>query len=213
MPLRIWRGPFRGARIVASPRASMRKVLGLYEHELNGWLEGALPRVSRLIDVGANDGYFALGCAAAFERLERAGEIICFEPQPHHMATLRASVGRRRTGSLRIDLHPLLVGREVRDGVTTLDALPTADRRNTLIKIDVEGAEIDVISGASTWLDRSNLFLIEVHRREYLAELSRMFTERGLELLRIDQRPLPVVGRELRDADNWWLVSKPGTGA
>ena len=40
--MRIWRGPFRGARIVMKPRDSLRKILGLYEHELNPWLEQAL---------------------------------------------------------------------------------------------------------------------------------------------------------------------------
>ena len=55
VPMRIWRGPFRGARVVMNPRESLRKALGLYEHELNGWLETALGRVSRVLDVGAND--------------------------------------------------------------------------------------------------------------------------------------------------------------
>ena len=56
MTLPVCAGPFRGARIVANPRASLRKVFGLYERELNGWLTAALPRVTRLIDGGANDG-------------------------------------------------------------------------------------------------------------------------------------------------------------
>jgi hypothetical protein len=50
---RIWRGPFRGARIWLNPRHSLRKIFGLYENELNPWLEETLPRVVRVIDVGA----------------------------------------------------------------------------------------------------------------------------------------------------------------
>ena len=65
LPMRIWRGPFRGARIVMNPRRSLRKMLGLYEHELNAWLELALGRAKRVIDIGANDGYFTFGSAAA----------------------------------------------------------------------------------------------------------------------------------------------------
>ena len=65
---RILRGPFRGARIVMNPRESLRKIFGLYEHELNAWVEDALQRVTRVLDVGANDGYFSFGCAAAFRR-------------------------------------------------------------------------------------------------------------------------------------------------
>ena len=70
-----WRGPFRGACIVINPRDSLRKILGVYEHELNPWLEQALRRVTRVLDVGANDGYFTFGCAAAFQRLGKTGEM------------------------------------------------------------------------------------------------------------------------------------------
>ncbi len=81
VPTRILRGPFRNARIVMNPRHSLRKVFGLYEHELNGWLEQVLRRVNRMLDVGANDDYFTLGSAVAFRRLGKAGEIFAFEPR------------------------------------------------------------------------------------------------------------------------------------
>lgn len=210
VPMRIWRGPFRGARVVMNPRESLRKVFGLYEHELNRWLEGALPRTARVLDVGANDGYFTFGCAAAFQRRNRVGEIVAFEPQLQHVMALRAATARQAPNGVRIDIRHSLVGATAGDGVTTLDAIDTADRCNTLIKIDVEGAEGDVIRGAASWLDRSNLFLIEVHRRELIDELRAAFASRGLELELIEQQPLPWLGREVRDADNWWLVSKLG---
>jgi tRNA G46 methylase TrmB len=90
--MRVWRGPFRGARIVMNPRDSLRKIFGLYEHELNDWLEAALRRVIRVVDVGANDGYFTFGCAAAFKRLGKAGEIIAIENQAQHIVKLRRSI-------------------------------------------------------------------------------------------------------------------------
>src|SRR5690348_8664504 len=80
-PIRILRGPFRGAVVLMNPRTSMRKIFGIYEYELNSWLQQVLPCVARVLDVGANDGYFTFGCAAAFRRLGKAGEIIAFEPQ------------------------------------------------------------------------------------------------------------------------------------
>ena len=77
------------SRIVMNRRESMRKILGLYEHELNGWLNEALKRVTRVLDVGANDGYFCFGCAAAFRRLGTNGSVVAFEPQDTHAQTLR----------------------------------------------------------------------------------------------------------------------------
>ena len=91
--------------------------------------------------------------------------------------------------------------------VTTLDSLPIDSRTNTLVKIDVEGAEMDVIMGARSWLRPSNLFVIEVHKQEYLSSLSSLFARQGLSLVQVNQRPLRFLGREMREIDNWWLVS------
>jgi Methyltransferase FkbM domain len=210
VPMRIWRGPLRGARIVMNPRSSLRKAFGLYEHELNGWLEQALHRVTRLLDVGANDGYFTFGCAAAFRRRGVVGEIICFEPQAPHVQMLRESIAAQGAPDVRFEVVHALVGHEMGAGMTTLDALLTSDRKHTLIKIDVEGAELDVIAGAQSWMNASNLFVIEVHKEEYLDKLQRGFSTHGLKLMQINQRPLPLLGREERDEANWWLVSELG---
>jgi hypothetical protein len=210
MPLRVWRGPFRGARIIMPPRGAMRMVFGLYEHENNGWLELALRRVSRVLDVGANEGYFTLGCAAAFRRLGVKGEISAFEPNPQCVTDLRTGIAAQDPMDVRFEVVQTFVGREVGNGMTTLDALPANGRTHTLIKIDVEGAELDVLAGAQSWMNISNLFLIEVHKEEYLGQVQRIFSGHQLKMLQVNQRPLPLLGRELRAAANWWLVSDLG---
>ena len=96
MPMRIWRGPFRGARIVMNPRHSLRKMLVLYEHELNAWLELKLGRVDRVVDVGANDGYFTFGCIAALRRHGRRARIVAFEPEERLVRELRESLNAKR---------------------------------------------------------------------------------------------------------------------
>jgi len=210
----ILRGPFRGARVRMNPRSSMRKALGLYEHELNPWLAAALPRVRRVIDVGANDGYFTFGALAAFRRRGIWGEVIAFEPQEPLARDLREHAEAERFGAAHLRVVCAFVGNRVDESTTTLDALPGDDREATLVKIDVEGAELEVIEGAASWLTPGNLFLIEVHRAPYLEALTRSFADRGLALTRIDQKPLPLIGRETRDPDNWWLVSEiTGDGA
>ena len=188
-------------------------MLGIYEHEINGWLEVALRRVTRVVDVGANDGYFTFGCAAAFRRLAKSGEIIAFEPEAQHFATLERSIHEQTKSVVPITLVKKVVGRETKPGMTSLDVLRWTvgdpnDRTNTLLKIDVEGAEEEVLAGASTWLNSSNCFLIEVHKKHYLDSITRLFAGNGLMLDRVDQAPLWLVGREVRDEENWWLVSR-----
>jgi methyltransferase FkbM-like protein len=212
MLTRIWRGPFRGARIVMNPRHSLRKMFGLYEHELNEWLGRALQRVTRVLDIGANDGYFTFGCAAAFRRLGKTGKIIACEPQDRHVAILRESVASQAQTGIRFEIVHALVGRELKPGMITLDSLRPAvddpsDKVSTLVKIDVEGAEVDVIEGGRSWLQPSNLFVIEVHQERFLDLLHELFAEQGLRFVQVNQHPLPLLGRETREEKNWWLVS------
>jgi hypothetical protein len=208
VPMRVWRGPFRGARVVMRPRYSLRKIAGLYEHELNGWLSSALDGVSRVLDVGANDGYFTFGCAAAFRRRGVHGEIIAFEAQEQHVVELKAGIANQQPGNVTIDVRHCFVGAASGGQVRALDDLDIADRTRTLVKLDVEGAEMDVMAGAGSWIAPSNPFVIEVHKREYLDPLQAMFVARGVRLQLVEQQPLPLLGREERDVDNWWLVSE-----
>ncbi len=109
--LRILFGPFSGGVFIGSPRASLRKVLGLYEHELNEWLTHALPKVEQLLDVGSNDGYFALGTAEAFRRNGVRGRIICFEPDVGFVPGLEAAAQRYKGDLAAVAASASLGGR------------------------------------------------------------------------------------------------------
>jgi len=207
----IWRGPFRGARVVMNPRDSLRKIFGLYEHELNDWLEQALRRVTRAVDVGANDGYFTFGCGAAFKRLGKSGEIIAIENQDQHIVKLRRSIEEQGQTNVTYQLVQAYAGREDKPGYVTLDSLgKPGQQTNALVKIDVEGAEVDVVEGGRKWICPSNYFVIEVHEERFLPQLEKIFAAQGHTLLQVNQRPVPLLGREQRELNNWWLVSDLG---
>jgi hypothetical protein len=211
VPTRIWRGPFRGARIVLKPRDSIRKVFGLYEHELNGWLELALHRVSRVVDVGANDGYFSFGCGAAFKRLGKHGDIIAIDNEGEHITKLQRSIQEQGKSNVSYRVMQAYAGRELKPGFVTLDSLGFfGQQTDTMIKIDVEGAELDVVEGGLKWIHPSNCFLIEVHDGRFLEQLTTIFAKQGHQLVQLNQQPLRLIGREQRSLDNWWLVSDLG---
>lgn len=210
MSLPILRGPLRGGRFYANPRVSVRKVLGIYESELNSWLNAAVARSDVVIDVGANDGYFTFGCAAAMLRLRKPIKVISFEPQAEHVRQLET--GRTLSGFSEDEIRivPKSVGASENENQVTLDNFfsEKASYRFPLLKIDVEGAEIDVLRGATKWLSSNTMLLVEVHREEYLADISKMLTDVVGPLDQVNQRPLPFIGGEHRDAANWWLVSQ-----
>ena len=90
----------------------------------------------------------------------------------------------------------------------TLDSLGQPGKQtNALVKIDVEGAEMEVVEGGHKWIHPSNYFVIEVHEERFLPQLKEIFAAQGHTLLQVNQRPVPLLGRELREVNNWWLVS------
>ncbi len=176
-------------------------------------MAAVLPRINTVIDIGANEGYFTLGCAAAFGRLKKHGEILAYEPEPLAYERLRIGAQRRKDSQPQISIYKTLVGAAVSSEMTTLNeiARQRSNRQppeNTLIKMDVEGAEVEIISEASAWLNPTNFFVIEVHEEPFLSSLTNTFANHGLKLRQVNQQPLPILGYEVRSRLNWWLVSE-----
>ena len=210
MNLKIVRGPFRGGLFHSRPRFSLRKILGLYEYELNSWLESVLPQIDQVLDVGANDGYFTFGCAAAMQRLGKPIRIVAFEPVTYHVRQLERARDENNLTEKSVTIVQARVGRATGPKTVILDQFSTDGNASmrTLVKIDVEGEELDVVAGGMTWLNAANFFLIEVHSAQALLKLRKEFASAGRRLLQIDQKPLPLFGREVRNSSNWWLVSE-----
>jgi FkbM family methyltransferase len=146
-----------------------------------------------VLDVGANIGYYSL------YMLPRASAVHAFEPGPRPLAVLRSNLA----GHLNAEVHALAVGKcagrssfilesnsevshladpsahqnEERHevDVTTIDGF-VAEKglQITGIKIDVEGADLDVIEGAVRTLEsQSPLVLTETKPDERLFGLIR----------------------------------------
>lgn len=143
-----------------------------------------------ILDVGANIGVFTAACArAAGER----GSVIALEPSPATFAKLRLTCAR--LGLKNVDLRPIAAAREngrarfIADGIHELRQ-HLADARDsggpsievearrldevcgdrvqsvTLVKVDVEGHEVDALSGATRILENGRAHLIvEVYPR------------------------------------------------
>ena len=162
---------------------------GLLELSVQQAMKRLLAHGDVFYDVGANVGFFAL---AGARHVGPAGAVYAFEPVPESAATIRASAGlnglanleviEKATGGAAGQDRLLLVedlswSRLERQGPhpRTLDTLEieivaiddlVADGRlrpPQLVKIDVEGAEIDVLAGMRK--------TIEQHRPAIVCEL------------------------------------------
>jgi FkbM family methyltransferase len=149
-----------------------------------------------VIDVGANNGQFALAALVARPTLE----VLSFEPLPSACDRYHKAVGSERahvrqialgsapgTRQLHVSRRPdsssLLEMTEVQTStfpgtsakelvavaISTLDEEVSDVRDRTLLKIDVQGYERAVLEGAARTLSRTSWVLCEVSFREFYA--------------------------------------------
>ncbi len=156
---------------------------GFWEYEIGQFLARKMQRGMRVIDVGANYGYFSLLMA---ELVGKAGHCFCFEPNPRLCKMLRDTLSVNGFGS-RSDVFEIALGGGDRDRVgfliptfepknahvlhhrpefdpntasyaevesTSLDALSERIGHVDFVKIDAEGAEIDIVNGMAGLLSR-----------------------------------------------------------
>ena len=88
---RVVAGPFSGLQyppsIGAGGSALAPKLLGTYELEIHRWVEEIIAqRPARVINIGAGEGYYAVGMAMR----NSATTVIAFEMDPHSRASIEA---------------------------------------------------------------------------------------------------------------------------
>lgn len=183
----IHRGPAAGLRIDASGRMP-GYVLGTADYEEQRWLATHLDCRDTFYDVGANIGFFTL---LAARLVGPEGHVVAFEPLAANVEQLRKNVALNRFANVTVvaaaisaseSVGLFSLGRSGRDEgklvktdargdsvrvpVTTIDAAVTSNllRPPTVMKIDVEGEEIDALRGARDTIIRHRpTLLVEVH--------------------------------------------------
>jgi FkbM family methyltransferase len=178
-----------------------REILGqgCWEWGTYGFLDQWLAPGMTVIDAGANIGQYAMLASA---KVGPRGRVHCFEPHPGVYEVLRRNLDRAgcanvvarplaladAPGRRDLYLHPIgnvgatslrpldagQPGHRVRVRTTTLDAYVRSRRlgRVDLVKIDVEGAELELLDGAARTLDASPEIVLVV---ELMQENARRF--------------------------------------
>ena len=186
-----------GLRLDLDLRDNLQRALyatGTYEPALVRFLHDELRPGDVMVDVGAHIGVHALTAAARLRRLG-GGTVVAFEPARDSAARLRAAAARNRlevtvveaalgaepgTADLRADPAYDIADAGVRSlhgrgtrvqtvRVTTFDAWVAEARleRVDLVKLDVEGTELEALRGMAGALGRRwpRALVVEVKQR------------------------------------------------
>lgn len=216
----VLQGPLRGKRwIVGAGNHSCW--LGCYETGKQEQLRTLIRPGDTVYDLGANSGYFSLLCSLL---TGPAGRVIAFEPLPANILLLNRHLSLNRianctvvetavsdregTGSFLVTPNRSMgrleaAGNNEPDSVpvriVTLDGMVARGEipPPALIKCDVEGAELNVLRGASMVLKTYHpTILIDMHRDDIQAECG-FLANLGYRLRTLDGLPLPESGEIL----------------
>jgi FkbM family methyltransferase len=207
MPIQIpvLAGAGRGHRFDAHGlRTSTGVLAGRYEEPVLRFLVGELAGASTFVDVGAHTGYFT---RVALRVMPTTAKIVAFEPDSEcraRVATLAQDSDRifvRSEALGATDAEGTLVlrpgscsrlaeqdpagaapgGQVEAVSVRTLDSLLAegAVPEPDVLKIDVEGAELDVLEGAASALQRVRGLVVECHSMPLLRGVLGLVLDAG----------------------------------
>ncbi len=201
---RIRTGPMAGLRWRRYNSLNFWYHLGLFEPHISQLIEGSLRHGDSFWDIGANGGYHTL---LAARRVGSDGHVLAVEANPRLKPLIETQLrlnhvtnctvvsvavsNRQGTASFAVADNSLksslsdsrLTGESntLEVQTTTLDALMKHHAPPHLIKIDVEGAEAQVLEGGQRLLSAAGRprLLVSTHGEEATAQCERILKDHG----------------------------------
>lgn len=168
-------GPARGVSMILDFSGHTPMYLGMYEWELHAWLREHLPATSIVFDVGGYIGYYALMFAS-----KTTGNVVTFEPDPVRADELRSNIALNPRLERRITVSPMAISSESSEITSTLDSMAATIGPPDLVKIDIDGGELDVLRGGLTTLRENHPHVVvETHSLELENACGSLLSECG----------------------------------
>lgn len=209
-------GRAAGTRIEIDPRSEKYYWLGTYEPRVLDLLADCLRPGDVFWDVGAHAGFMV---AAASRLVGPRGAVVAFEPNPENAHRLRRTI--EMNGLINVTLREVALSSRVGTSdffvpgsssmgslvpssgtgqrftveTSTVDAEARSLPAPALVKIDVEGSELDVLDGAEALLATHHPpLIIEILSADQLLAVERRLP--GYELRSLDDRNYLAVARK-----------------
>jgi len=184
----------------------LQRFLGLDERELADHLRRGLARARSAVDVGANDGYYTL----IFLQSPAARVVAC-EPGEVVEQLLQNAKENGHVVGPRLQIERRLIGGE--PGQCSLRELICELPKPVLIKMDIDGGEVDALTSAAGLVDFKDIFwIVETHSIALERDCLKWFAAQGLKATIVDAAWWRVFLPEMRPTEqNRWLVAEPSS--
>jgi hypothetical protein len=139
-------------------------------------------------------------------------DIVAFEPEVDRYPELTTPKNWDEYSRTKIEIISMFAGASDDEKTVTLDSIFDARTdlagKKGLVKIDVEGAEVDVLKGATTLLrNPDHDWMVEIHGEHLIPKVAQVFCDLGRPFLIRDLPPVPFLGKELRPLSCYWLMT------
>jgi len=184
----------------------MQIYLGLFERETHPWLNRLSKGISTAIDIGVAHGEYTL----YFLKKTKATKIFAFEPDPKCIPFLHENLKLNGVDrSERLEVSAKLVGVSDTEEEIRLDSLAESIHAPCFVKMDVDGAEEQILKGAKTFNTLpDSRWLIETHSKELEIACVRILTDAGFKTRIIPNAWWRLFVPEMRPIKhNRWLAA------
>lgn len=199
-------GLLKGTKMVIDFSSQTQAYLGLQERELDPWFKTLSKTINTAVDVGAADGFYTL----YFLCKTNAKKIFAFEPSLHATHPLRTNIELNSSYPIdRVVVSDRFVSDKDSATELRLDSLLPEIVSPCIVKVDTEGAEKRILTGARALLKQPGIhWIVETHSSALEKECKALFEEQGYKTTIVSRAAWRFLLPELRPADhNRWLIA------
>lgn len=199
-------GPFKDLQMRLSLESQTQVYLGLWERETYSWVYRLSQGIRTAIDIGAAHGEYTL----FFLKKTTAEKVYAFEPDTGIAEAFLHNLGiNDLSSSDRLILSTSFVGTNCVERTVSLDSLLPGVIWPCLIKMDVDGAEEEILKGSRILNSYPGTrWLIETHSKELELACIRILSDNGFRTRVIPNAWWRVILPEQRNVEqNRWLAA------
>lgn len=154
-------GVARGIKMKIEPSSKAQRILGTDEREIQAPFRDYSRKCPVFIDIGASDGYYGL----IYHKHNPTGTAYLIDGQARFAAEQKENFKLNGFNTDNTSFLSGLVSNTTANGGIVIDQLlGTKAGQQLFVKIDVDGAEVDVLNGMRGTLQSNNcLLIIETH--------------------------------------------------